>query len=309
MTNHGRVVILAMILTMVLSIGCNRVPSHVIPPDKMAKVMADMHTAEAMMEANYGNYSTDSAKMLLKQSVLARHGYTLQDLDTSFMWYGRNLKKYGEIFDREVEILQDRLSDAGMVAMGRRTGTQIGDSVNIWDHSRFVMIKPNLPGQNIIFTYPAGENWEKGDMFTLRAKITGTNGTSPTWTLQADYEDGSIELLNNRFSNDGWHSMTLYADSTKTPKNIYGSMAFNITEGAVMVDSIELIRKSLMPENYGQRYRQRSVDIKGIKKPLETDNTSQTPTDSTSTTTTPPTGTNRTAPRVDGPRLIPQEAM
>ena len=296
------IAILLPLLTVALLVSCNRVPGYVIPPDDMAEVMADMHTAEAVVEMNYGEFPTDSAKMLLKQSVLARHGYTLQDLDTSFMWYGHNLKLYGEIFDNEVEILQDRLTKAGMVATNRGESKVVGDSVNIWDKSRFFMIKPNLPGQIITFDLPAGSDWEKGDIFTLRAKFANTSGT-PALTMTADYTDGSMEFLTNRFSFDGWHSVSFYADSTKTPSKIYGAITFKANDAPVIVDSIELIRKPIMPELYGQRYRQRTVDltkpresnIPASSKPVESDEESgsQTqPARSESELTETPSGKN-----------------
>lgn len=249
-----------------VAVACRHVPGYVIPPDEMADVMADIHMAEAVVEANFNDYHSDSVKMLLKQSVLARHGYTLADLDTSLMWYGANLNRYNDVFDTEIEILEKRLADAGTVAQEKLKVEMGGDSVDIWTASRFMFIRPNMPSQSVTYDYASDPDWEQGDMFTLRAKFTGVHG-SPAWTMSADYDDGTIETVSTRFSSDGWHEMTFYADSLKKATRLYGSMTYKVDKGAMIVDSLQLIRRPLVSSQYSQRYRQRAIDYFNIKPP------------------------------------------
>lgn len=237
--------------------GCSKVPDHVIPEDDMARVMADIHMAETVIESNYASYPTDSAKMLLKQSVLARHGYDLQALDTSLVWYGAYLEVYRDVYDRTIKLLEKDLEDAGLTELERHRAENDGDSVDIWDGSRFLLIKKTTPSKFITYSYDANEDWTAGDMFTLRAKFTNANDNL-TWTIMADYDDNSIELYNTRFSGDGWHETTFITDSLKNPKRIYGSMYMDVLHGAMLVDSIEFIRKPKVDRYYSQRYRQRA---------------------------------------------------
>ena len=268
-------VMAVVVIVIVFGVGRSGVPGYVIPPGDMSKIMADLHIAESVVEANYGAYQSDSAKMLLKQSVLARHGYSLHDLDTSFMWYGGNLKKFDQIFEDEIEILQKRLAEAGAVTNNRKGSEVRGDSVDIWGMARFYMIRPGMVSQNIAFNVKAGEDWRKGDVFTIRAKFSNVTGPL-SWSLSSDYDDGSIEVLSSRFSNDGWHEMTFYADTLKTSTRIYGALSFETKTTPLLVDSIELIRKPIQKDIYPQRYRQRSYDYYN-HKPAKVEKAAETP--------------------------------
>ncbi len=53
-----------------------------IPDDEMAELMADIHTAESVVDTERRVFATDSMRRLLKQSVLARYGYTMADFDS-----------------------------------------------------------------------------------------------------------------------------------------------------------------------------------------------------------------------------------
>ena len=81
-----------MILLAVVS--CDSTPDHVIPPEKMARLLADIHIGESVIDANRNQYANDSLKKELKQSVFCKHNVTAQQVDTSFVWYGHNIEKY-----------------------------------------------------------------------------------------------------------------------------------------------------------------------------------------------------------------------
>lgn len=241
-----------------LTVGCNKIPDHVIPPEKMADVMADLLTAETVVENNYALFPTDSARMLLKQSVLAKHGYTLQQLDTSFMWYGANLTKYSEVYENTIVILEDRLAESGNVIKKRNDNI---DSVEIWNKPRFIMVRPTSPSPYLSFFFnDENGEWKKGDMFTLRAKFYNTSGNT-TVSYTAEYDDGSFEILTNRFSGDGWHEVTFYTDSVRETTSLNGSMMFDLRNTTLVIDSIEMVKKPLDNISYSQRYRQRRYDF------------------------------------------------
>lgn len=251
-------------------IGCRRTPSYVIPPDKMAEVMADIHIGESVVESNYAKYQSDSLKMLLKQSILAKHGYTLKDLDTSFMWYGYDLDTYKDIYDRTIEILEKRLEDDGVVEIKKKTHTVAGDSVDIWDKSRFLISKETSPSTLLTFSYKHQPEWTKGDVYTLRAKFINVTG-QPAWTLSADYPDGSFEVLSSRFSGDGWHEISFITDSVTIPLRVYGNINLEKRSVPLLVDSIQFIRKNFDPDKYPEKIRQRKYDFNSFKIPTRND--------------------------------------
>lgn len=248
--------------------ACNNVPDYVIQPDEMSEVMADIHVAEAVVESNYQDYRTDSLKMLLKQSVLAKHRYTLAQLDTSFMWYGAHLTVYDEVYDHTIELLEERLKESGALIQSMQS-ENAGDSINLWDRTPFMFAKTNSPSKNLKFDFKADETWSKGDMFTIRAKYSNSSG-STFWTISADYDDGTFEILSNKFNGDGWHEMSFYTDSLKQPTRVYGALNISLEKGSMVIDSLQILKKPLDAIKYSQRYRQRSYDFKNKKsKPEE----------------------------------------
>lgn len=238
--------------------SCSRVPGYVIPPDKMAEVLADLNIAETVVDNNYPEYPSDSARMLLKQSVLAKHGYTLETLDTSFMWYGANLTKYSEVNEMTVKILEERLAESGVAVAHRAAG---GDSVDIWNRPRFLLVRANSPSKTITYNFnDEQKEWTKGDIFTLRAKFSNTSGNTAV-SFTANYDDGTFDLLTSRFAGDGWHEVTFFTDSTKTANSLKGSISIQTGSGAIVIDSIGFVRKPLDSQLYSQRYRQRTYDF------------------------------------------------
>lgn len=91
------------LFALVASVGCNRVPGHVIPPDDMAEIMADLNTAEAVAETNHAMFPNDSTRRVLRQSIYMAHGITEADFDSSMMWYGRNIDRYVEMCELTIE--------------------------------------------------------------------------------------------------------------------------------------------------------------------------------------------------------------
>lgn len=246
-------------LTLIAAFSCSKVPKHVIPPDTMAEIMADLSVAETVVENNYHNFESDSSKMLVKQSIVAKYGYTIADLDTSFMWYGANPLQYDAVLEKSIGIIETRMQDAGSQAIRQLTAER-GDSLDIWDKSRFIMVRPGSASQFLTFDYPDRSNFDKGDIFTLRAKFINASSASD-WNISAEYEDGTFEVLSSKFNGDGWHEITFYSDSVRRPTRIYGAVNFGEIKGTTTVDSIQFVKHALDRKEYSRRYRQRAYNL------------------------------------------------
>ena len=243
------------LFALVAWVGCNRVPGHVIPPDDMAEIMADLNTAEAVAETNHAMFPNDSTRRVLRQSIYMAHGITEADFDSSMMWYGRNIDRYVEMCELTIETLEARQKKLGM-QMAVRMGMSVsGDSVDVWQSSHYLNLNNRLPSRIIYFTLSADDNWLPGDYYTWRLKVI--NGEPSTqWGFIAEYEDGSVETLNLATTGRLWTEASFISDSTKTMKEIRGYVDLGEQSG-LYVDSITLVRKRVDPEKYSQRYRQR----------------------------------------------------
>ena len=102
--------IVALVAVSALLPACKGVPDHVIPPDEMSELLADRHIAEAVVDYNGPQWRTDSQRIALRDAVYLRHGVTQADVDTSLDWYGHNIGRYMEVYDRTIEILESRIT-------------------------------------------------------------------------------------------------------------------------------------------------------------------------------------------------------
>lgn len=257
------IVVVSLCLFVALSMfSCRRTPKGVLDVDDMAELMADIHIGESVVDNEYQKYDNDSSRKALKQAILMRHGVTQAQLDTSFAWYGHNLDKYIEVYERTTEILQKRLDKAGAVGGSVDGAAVAGDSVDVWTGARRFEIGPHTPSDIIAFSLKRDANWQNGDSYTWRVKLHNMPATA-VWSINAEYSDGSTEVLSTMFAGEGWHELTFFADSTRQATRVYGDLVLNPGPGRrVYADSVELIRNRLSPSLYMQRYRQRLYDLR-----------------------------------------------
>lgn len=241
-----------------MAVGCSKVPSGVIQPEKMAQLMADVHTAEAVVDMNRSYYPTDSARQAMKQSVYTRHGVSSEQVDSSFAWYGRNITYYMDVYDRTIEILEHRLIESGNRVAAEAALSIAGDSVDVWPYPRYIAVNDRLPSKTLTFNFARDPNWERGDSYTWRAKMFN-NQEQSAWGIVVEYADGSMEFLSQDISDgDGWKELVFYSDSLRDATRVYGYMnAANRPGASLHLDSIEMVRKRVDPERYNRRYNVR----------------------------------------------------
>lgn len=251
--------LLSTVLACTALCACNKVPSEVIQPNEMALLMADVHTSEAVVELNWDQFRTDSAKQVLQESVYAAHGVTAEQVDSSLAWYGRNITYYMDVYDNTIAILEKRLIERGNKVAAAAAMSIAGDSVDVWTGPRFMRIYDRLPSKNVLFGYERDRNWKRGDTYTWRAKFLN-NSDGTIWQIVAEYSDGTVEFIENEVQGEGWKEIAMISDSTADLTRVYGFIEPNNTPGTTMtLDSIEIVRKRTDRDNYARRYRQKRI--------------------------------------------------
>jgi hypothetical protein len=242
-----RLILVATVLVGIVS--CSSTPGNVIPKDKMAHLLADLHLAESVVELDRTSFHTDSMKKVLKQSVFMRYGVTQEQVDTSFDWYGHHIKDYIEVYDKTISLLEDRVASIDAVAEDMGV-TVAGDSVDIWHGSRTRILSKGRISQYLDFVLTPDDNWQSGDAYEWRIKLL--NNRSPLeWGLLTDYSDGTTEYVASSDLQEGWNSLTLHLDSTRTATRVYGYATVNLSPNErVFLDSISLMR-TRVPRPYG----------------------------------------------------------
>lgn len=242
----------------VAATACKGVPSYVIAPGDMASLLADMHTAEAVIDMHYNDYSSDSAKKQLKDAIYLRHRVTPEQFDTSLDWYAHNIDKYIGVYDEVIEILDERNVRVGHLA-AREALSLAGDSVNVWGSAPMAYVTRSMPSSMITFDLPQDDNWEMGDMYTWRVKVIDAENPEINWGILANYSDSTVEYLNISTSRTGWNAVTFIADSAKQLTRLRGFFQPSLSgRDKLWVDSISLVRKRLIEDRYRDRFRQRA---------------------------------------------------
>lgn len=243
----------------VLCVGCNSAPGYVIPQDKMARLLADIHIGESIVESNREEYEIDSVKKALKQSIYIKHNVSQEQVDTSFVWYGQNIEEYIEVYDKVIAILEEDIRNV-KVPIDNMQFVVAGDSADAWPGLRYRLLTALAPDRYLSFSINRDENWKNGDIYEWKFKLIN-NQTSINWTIGVDYADGSSEYKNIIVSQDGWHDITLYCDSTKSHSRVYGIAVADLKyHDRIHVDSISLVRTRLNPQVYRRRFSQQIYD-------------------------------------------------
>lgn len=256
-------VITAIAAATLLTASCDDTPDGVIPHDEMVSLMADIHTAESVVDIERRSFRSDSMRQVFKQSVLAAHGYDVAQFDSSLSYYGRNIDLYANLYDDVIALLEKRVAateaDAatdGSAASFAGGGIDLdvdGDSVDVWGLPRMLAFSRTSPVKMVPFGLTANRYWEKGDAYTLRGYVT--NSSEPiTMAMAVEYMDGSVDHLTVRVMGDGWKHFTLATDTARTARYIYGTIACESKPRAreipVMIDSLTLFRTRFEPGRF-----------------------------------------------------------
>lgn len=251
--------------------GCNPAPEGVLSPEDMAQLLADIHTGESVSETERRTFSNDSMRRVLKQSILLRHGLTTEEFDSSLMWYGKHIDLYAKVYDRVIEILEDRVShlESEGVYNGGDNGGDVnlagiefdGDSIDVWTAQRSMILTDKSPSTQIPFHLVNDPNWQPGDRYILNVTAHGIQSPMGL-TMAVEYYDGSVDYTSSQIVGDGHRQIKLPLDSAKNAHYVYGLISTRPKkDNRLYLDSISLYRVRLAPYNAGERF-----NVKHLKR-------------------------------------------
>ncbi|MGM9802742.1 MAG: DUF4296 domain-containing protein [Muribaculaceae bacterium] len=260
------------LLVMTWALGaCDKAPSHVIGESDMVDLLVDIHEAEALIDMYPDRFRDDSAKKVLKKSVLMKHHVTEAKLDTSMVWYSRNMAVYVDVYDRVIKKLEKNRNDldvkSGMVVAARnrkanvRSYKDYGDTADIWQAGRQLVLNSSI-GKNIFpFIYASNQETQPGDKYLLQLKMLN-NRAALKVLIGVEYIDGAVSFIERPSTREGWNEFVVQADTLRKIKNVYGYVKFNVSSKSTVcyVDSIMLLRVHLDRKTYGVISMQRDLD-------------------------------------------------
>ena len=184
-------------------IGCKpSVPDGVLSPKEMEDVLYDYHLADAMAQDEDADQGYK--ERMYRAGVLKKHDVTQAVFDSSMVYYLRHTEELQKIYER----LSDRLNDE-VVALGGSSKsmgdfTMNGDTANIWNGARTMVLDPHEPFNLYNFEIPVDSSFHKGDRLMLN------------FESEFIYQDGmrdGVAVLAVKFGNDSIATQSIHMSS------------------------------------------------------------------------------------------------
>lgn len=255
--------------------SCSDRPKEILSEKEMVGLMADLQIAESY--ANLQIHGGDSGKerLELARSVLAAHGVSQEQLDTTLAWYGRNLDEYNELYakvDKELNSRRKRL----MKDAAETETVMEGDM--LWPYGKNGMISSLGNSDGWVLSI-SGSDLAKGDRLKWSMHLIESSELSGV--LGVEYTDGSGESVMSNIVNRNRIELMLQTDSGKNVKRVYGSVLAKKREMLpVFADSIMLQRLPYDSLEYSRSRSQRRYSAPARIEKIKTDDSQKN--DSTS---------------------------
>lgn len=233
-----------LVISSIFIASCERRPKDVLSDDEMVSLLADLQLAEAYADVNGGGADHTSLRIRLADGVLAAHGVTKSELDSTLVWYGKNIDEYNELFKKVDKQLESRRR--AMLADSESSTDESEGSV--WPYSQHMVISKLGDSDNIRFSIPMNEG-KKGDVMTWKLKLNHSSDLSGM--IGVDYSDGATSIVNRRTMGNDKVELRLQTDSSRVVTRLFGVVRVNqLSALPLFVDSISLIVTPLDTNRY-----------------------------------------------------------
>lgn len=199
------------IIGVVFLVGCKPgVPEEFIQPDDMEDILYDYFVSQGMATVpDKTQGPEDYRRDLYFNAVLKKHGITRAEFDSSMVYYYTRADQFVKVYKR----VQDRLSEEAL-NLGASEGeveryttlTQNGDTANVWEGDRSMLLVPYAPYSHVQFSQKADTSYHKGDSFMMTFKsdfLYQSGSKDGLLYLALKYDNDSVASSVVRFSVSG----------------------------------------------------------------------------------------------------------
>lgn len=204
------------------------VPREYIQPSDMEDILYDYYVSQGIVTIPSGDKGNEDYKRdLYFNAVLKKHRVTRADFDSSMVYYYTRADRFVGIYRNVQERLsQDALNLGASEGEVERFTTQSlsGDTANVWEGDRFVMLIPYAPYNRMQFIQKADTSYHKGDSFmlTFKSDFLYQGGSKDAMAyLALKYENDSVASQTVHFSVSGNTQLRMNACDLKV-KEVMG---------------------------------------------------------------------------------------
>lgn len=161
----------------------------IISASDMEDILYDYHLADGIASESKGGF--DKNVLEYRAAVLKKYGVTQEKFDTSMVYYMRHTDELYAIYQHISDRMQDDARNLG--ANTSASVTSAGDSANVWNGMKTVVLMPYQPYNLYNFKLKTDSTFHKGDKLILTFKSN--------FIFQDGMRDG-IAMLAIVFGND-----------------------------------------------------------------------------------------------------------
>lgn len=220
-----------------ISAGCSKRPKEILSEKDMVSLMTDMQLAEAYSNVASREINGANGREEIAEGVLARHGISREQLDTTLSWYGRNIDEYAELFEK-VDL---RIKDKKKRLIKDDEPEVLLAANHLWPYREFNLLSPLGNSDGLIFSIMDPEV-ENGDLLEWSMRVGG-DSYSLVGVLGVDYDNGTSEAYSSSITGHNQVKLELQTDTGKSVKRIYGTLRLRErVKSPLYADSIRLVR-------------------------------------------------------------------
>lgn len=230
----------AIMLAVLAITGCDSRPDYVLSENKMASVLADLSIADQISlrsSREQGEFKNDSARKVLRQSIMKKNGVTEAQFDSTLNWYGHHIDDYAELYKKVGQNLTDRQKK-----INHNAGVINDDVNNLWPLPTMISISERDASDGFSFSVK-GNKFSAGNNIIWSMKLMNLTGHA-TLFMAAEYPGMEMQYTRRFISSDGTHEIQLRLEKGRRPERIFGYLHLSESPGRrLWVDSINLVQR------------------------------------------------------------------
>lgn len=239
---------------MLLSACKPTIPKEYIQPDDMEDLLYDYYVAQGL-PTDPNSKAIDYDHRYKTNLVLKKYGVTQAELDSSLKYYYTNMEELYKIYGNVQKRLSEQALELGASTMEvERYTTQslTGDTTDVWENSRQMVVLPQPPYNVVRFSQKADSSYHQGDSFLMTFGSTflvQSGSKNATVVVTVRYENDSIISHNTNVSPVGNTTLRIPACSLKA-KELSGYIYMSKRQGidnendmcVLLLDHIQFVR-------------------------------------------------------------------
>ena len=243
---------LALIAITMLLTACDRRPDGVLNQKDMTNVLTEMHKTDASMNETGLTYKHYSDKAPYYKFIFKKYGITQARFDSSLVWYSKNPRVFGNIYDKvliNLTGLQKEVKNGKYHAVDTLDMTKM--RIPIWINRTKYLLTKDSTRTHLNFEIP-NNNFMYKDVYTLKflQRIAPEDScTKQRIVLRINYTNGKADSLTSIAYHDSIlrrYTLHFHAARKLKIKSISGELLGSKTYKGKMnslTDSISLIRE------------------------------------------------------------------